>query len=164
MSANGETAAAAAMSEDGSSPKSQSPSRLSRRYKSLEKEAKHYLDKNTSWHRRARAYTPTLEELKKTCFADYVRYTILQCGIKDVVQDDDEKNARMHTRNYCPPGEIVALSRSKRDYAEFKTPPCWSDGMAKVTHPEGWWDQAGIGKDTTARGPNVSNDFCIIYV
>lgn len=27
-----------------------------------------------------------------------------------------------------------------------------SDGIAKITPPEGWWDKAGIGKDTTARG------------
>lgn len=27
-----------------------------------------------------------------------------------------------------------------------------SDGIAKITPPVGWWDKAGIGKDTTARG------------
>mmetsp|Transcript_29395 Transcript_29395/g.44866 ORF Transcript_29395/g.44866 Transcript_29395/m.44866 type:complete len:726 (-) Transcript_29395:250-2427(-) len=27
-----------------------------------------------------------------------------------------------------------------------------SDGIAKITPPEGWWDKAGIGKDATARG------------
>ena len=27
-----------------------------------------------------------------------------------------------------------------------------SDGFAKITPPIGWWDKAGIGKDTTARG------------
>jgi len=27
-----------------------------------------------------------------------------------------------------------------------------SDGMAKITPPEGWWDKSGIGKDTTGRG------------
>lgn len=27
-----------------------------------------------------------------------------------------------------------------------------SDGIAKIIPPEGWWDKAGIGKDTTARG------------
>jgi len=27
-----------------------------------------------------------------------------------------------------------------------------SDGIAKITPPVGWWDKAGIGKDTTGRG------------
>ena len=27
-----------------------------------------------------------------------------------------------------------------------------SDGIAKITPPDGWWDKVGIGKDTTGRG------------
>jgi len=55
---------------------------------------------------------------------------------------------RMNTRN----------SRSKKLKKDNMPDPRlsskWSDGMAKVTLPEGWWNKAGIGNDMTARGPD----------
>lgn len=33
-----------------------------------------------------------------------------------------------------------------------------SDGIAKITPPPGWWDKAGIGNDTTGRGPTWQAD------
>lgn len=39
-----------------------------------------------------------------------------------------------------------------------QTPVEWKNGIVKITLPEGWWDEAGIGKDRTGRGPAVSHN------
>lgn len=49
-------------------------------------------------------------------------------------------------------------SKEKKSRTRVRGPPLkpdglkLSDGIAKITPPAGWWDKAGIGKDTTARG------------
>uniref|UniRef100_A0A7S2N1K5 JmjC domain-containing protein n=1 Tax=Helicotheca tamesis TaxID=374047 RepID=A0A7S2N1K5_9STRA len=41
----------------------------------------------------------------------------------------------------------------KRDGPRKICPYRFSDGVAKVTPPRGWWDLSGVGKDLTMRGP-----------
>jgi len=51
--------------------------------------------------------------------------------------------------------QLKILRARRRKRCPTPLHPCkykLSDGLAKVTFPEGWWDKAGIAKDTTARG------------
>eukprot|EP00586_Coscinodiscus_wailesii_P019096 CAMPEP_0172517894 /NCGR_PEP_ID=MMETSP1066-20121228/288795_1 /TAXON_ID=671091 /ORGANISM="Coscinodiscus wailesii, Strain CCMP2513" /LENGTH=705 /DNA_ID=CAMNT_0013300105 /DNA_START=102 /DNA_END=2216 /DNA_ORIENTATION=+ len=58
------------------------------------------------------------------------------------------------------PGESPRSRKSKgkmmrrRQDPKQTCMPHFSDGMAKVTPPEGWWDRKGIANDVTARGPD----------
>lgn len=78
----------------------------------------------------------------------------------------EETPTRMSTRSQTRPkkltydkklrtSELKLLRARRRKRCPPPLHPCrykLSDGLAKVTLPDGWWDKAGIARDTTARG------------
>ena len=53
----------------------------------------------------------------------------------------------------APPLKKNKLSENHNHRPKYKCDQLkLSDGVGKITPPSGWWDKAGIGKDTTARG------------
>lgn len=91
---------------------------------------------------RTASYHPTLEEFQGR-FCDYIRGTLLGVDVDAKLSDN-------------------ALLDSNVDREKL------SDGLAKVTPPDGWWDYKGIECDLTGRGPMVSiivnNDNVIIMI
>lgn len=104
----------------------------------LENETKAFLQSRASLNRAA-SYTPTLEELQSISFPDYVRHTLLGVAPR-----------AMECKHVTLEDIIGEMDQRK-----------YNDGIAKVTLPQGWWDEGGIGKDQTARGPEVSLMICL---
>jgi len=101
----------------------------------LENETKAFLQSRASLNRAA-TYTPTIEELQSVSFTDYVRRTLL--GVTTKPMECNQVTL-----------EKIIGSIDARKY---------NDGIAKVTLPLGWWDEEGIGKDRTARGPEWNSE------
>lgn len=99
----------------------------------LENETKAFLQSRASLNRAA-TYTPTIEELQSVSFTDYVRRTIL--GVTTKPMECNEVTL----------DKVIGTIDARK----------YSDGIAKVTLPSGWWDEEGIGKDRTARGAEAS--------
>mmetsp|Transcript_25114 Transcript_25114/g.38679 ORF Transcript_25114/g.38679 Transcript_25114/m.38679 type:complete len:641 (-) Transcript_25114:528-2450(-) len=152
--------------------------------KALNSEAKSFLDGKSPYPHPARSYEPTLDEFRKVSFSDFVRNFLFQDGIEpkttfkeeEEKEEEEKKEGQSETDNKSDT-EVTATkepktkkepvrprrmntrnSRSQKLHKDNLPDPRlstkWSDGMAKITLPEGWWDKAGIGKDMTARGPN----------
>jgi hypothetical protein len=81
------------------------------------------------------AHEPTLDELKATTFSDFVRHVVLKQARRREYEGDEDKKT------------------STAELITSKLPIPYLHGMAKVTLPQGFWDQESIGKDPTARGP-----------
>lgn len=78
-------------------------------------------------------HAPTIEELKHYTFSDYIREVVLGAALPKFEDYDDCSN-------------IYDNEWSR------KTMPL-TEGIAKVTLPVGFWEEEGIGKDRTGRGP-----------
>lgn len=88
-------------------------------------------------------------------------------GSRQKEETTSPPTTRMSTRSQTRPkkltydkkklkvSELKSLRARRRKRCPPPMHPCrykLSDGLAKVTLPDGWWDQAGIARDTTARG------------
>ncbi|KAL7574476.1 hypothetical protein ACA910_015841 [Epithemia clementina (nom. ined.)] len=84
--------------------------------------------------RPCQSHAPTLEELQSYSFSDYVREVVLRKALPKFEDAGDEND----------------------DFAEdewIRKPMPLTEGIAKVTLPQGFWKEEGIGKDKTGRGP-----------
>ncbi len=141
----------------------------------LKVEAQRLLNQ-TSYPLKGKALAPTFEELKSTTFSDYVRQAVLNED-NDSSDEEPERLERDHsnqqsgqqqqheaTRRHDTRRKRVPKFGSKQEenteaphfslFDEGKnTSIHWSEGMAKVTLPEGWSSENGIAQDRTARGP-----------
>ena len=95
----------------------------------VEREAESFAQQQSRYPRRAKALRPTWDEFRSKTFTEYVQHAFFDHG-----DDEDFKNDEDEPRGIE-----------------------WNHGIVKITLPEGWWDEAGIGKDRTARGPAVSH-------
>ena len=111
-----------------SSSQRSAPSLANKGRRSLvEREAESFAKQKSKYPRRAKALRPTWVEFRSKSFTEYVQHALF---------DDGEDNVGKHDK----PRKIE-----------------WNHGIVKITLPEGWWDESGIGKDRTARGPAVSH-------
>jgi hypothetical protein len=105
--------------------------------------SRHQRGISTDHLRRAKAVQPTLVEIRTQSFTEYINGVLL------------EKDEELNINNR---GDVVGSSEyhATEKYAAKKSKPKkWRHGIAKITLPLGWWDESGIGKDRTARGPAV---------
>uniref|UniRef100_A0A7S2VBK3 JmjC domain-containing protein n=1 Tax=Entomoneis paludosa TaxID=265537 RepID=A0A7S2VBK3_9STRA len=79
------------------------------------------------------AHTPTLEELQSYTFSDYIRDEVMASALPKF-EDSDDESVFMED-DWC------------------KTTMPLIEGIAKVTLPDGFWKEEGIGSDRTGRGP-----------
>lgn len=107
-----------------------SPLRTKGRRSLVEREAESFAQQKSKYPRRAKALRPTWDEFRSKSFTEYVQHAFFDVG------EDDEDFGNEHDK----PRKIE-----------------WNHGIVKITLPEGWWDESGIGKDRTARGPSVSH-------
>ena len=77
-------------------------------------------------------HKPTLEELQSYSFSDYIRDVVLTSAMPKF-EDTDENDI------------------DDEDWSSKVMP--LTEGIGKVSLPDGFWDEAGIAKDRTARGP-----------
>jgi len=107
-------------------------------------ESKQLLSKSSISPRTA-SYNPTLQEFQATSFSDYIRTTVL--GVKSSANFADSDAEEEET-------ELLPFSKAQAHPHGIGVPDYdkLNDGVAKITPPEGWWDRAGIGNDTTGRG------------
>jgi hypothetical protein len=129
--------------------------KYSQRSTALEKEAQGFCAAVASGPIRSKAVTPTLDEIKSHTFESYVRSILFDpVEWSDDEDDDEEENeddiqSELKTNAQLPLSSLISNQKSRL------TKTRWNHGICKVTLPEGWWDQAGIAKDTTARGTEV---------
>ena len=116
--------------------------------KHLENEARAFLQSGPALFHRAASYSPTLEELQSKSFTDYVRQTLLGVTEPKYFENEGSESARANNHSV---GKVIELKDILGRVDMVKL----NEGIAKVTLPEGWWDERGIGKDRTARGPEV---------
>jgi hypothetical protein len=115
----------------------------------MEREAKSFASQQSNYPRRSKAMTPTYEEIQSTTFTEYVQHALF-----DEEDSDDEANGNENKRTNRAPATEEKIRNRKISF---------TDGVVKISLPNGWWDEAGIGKDRTARGPAVSFSFvCLI--
>jgi len=105
---------------------------------------------------RCKAHKPTLAELQEKSFSDYIRTVVLD-GARVTYQDEVQRSANdsnnNHT-NYCRPTLVHYVEDAELDEYGFPSrPQRFAEGMAKVSLPDGFWKEEGIGKDRTGRGP-----------
>ena len=106
--------------------------------------------------------TPTREEIQSTSFTEYVQHALFdddydsdqENGVKAAIVSltPDEEQNRPST---CTSGAAATLEAKRAKQLRNRLIR-WDDGVVKITLPKGWWDEAGIAKDRTARGPAVS--------
>ena len=119
----------------------------SKRRTLAEREAEWFTTQSSHYPRRAKAVTPELEELKTMSFTEYVQHALFDDEDSSSGSDgEDEQNSGSN-------------NNGKKEMRPRKI--SWEHGVVKITLPKGWWDEAGIAKDRTARGPEVSI-LCII--
>lgn len=113
----------------------------SKRRTLAEREAERFTTQSSHYPRRAKAVTPELEELKTMSFTEYVQHALFDDEGSSSGSDgeDEENSGSKNGKEEMPPRKIS-----------------WEHGVVKITLPKGWWDEAGIAKDRTARGPEVS--------
>jgi hypothetical protein len=118
--------------------------RYSQRSTALEKEAQGFCV--TDGPIRSKAVTPTLQDIASHTFESYVRSILFdpEESSDDDDDDDDDDNDEGE-----PPAVVSSSTSRKRQVSR------WNHGICKITLPEGFWDQSGIAKDTTARGDQV---------
>lgn len=104
-----------------------SPLRTKGRRSLVEREAESFAQQKSKYPRRAKALRPTWDEFRSKSFTEYVQHAFFD----DSEDDDDFGNEQGKPRKIE-----------------------WNHGIVKITLPEGWWDECGIGKDRTARGPS----------
>ena len=138
--------------------------KYSQRSTALEKEAQGFCTAVASGPIRSKAVTPTLDEITSQSFESYVR-SILFDPVEwsddddeeeeDEESDEDDDARQSESKNNIQLPLSSSSSSSSPNQKNRLTNPRWNHGICKVTLPQGWWDQAGIANDTTARGTEV---------
>ena len=138
----------------------QAARKYSQRSTALEKEAQGFCAAAASgpYCVRSKAVTPTLDEIQSQTFESYVRNILFDTDESSTnstsSEDDDEQQQQTSdTTNVTTICSQITLSSVHHKDKRKNTR--WNHGICKVTLPEGWWDQNGIAKDTTARGDEV---------
>lgn len=127
-----------------------------------------------SYPLKGKALTPSLSELKATTFSDYVRQAVLNDNSDQESTDEEDQipleqsqqtqqairrhdTRRKKLPKFGKEGDQEEADSEQQNYSALfdKQQPSisWSEGMAKVTMPEGWYSEDGIAQDRTARGP-----------
>ena len=134
---------------------------------SVEREAKKFVDHKSNFPSRAKAVTPSLQQLQSQSFSEYIQSILF----RDNDDDDNDEDGSSDEEEVTPeresepdrgaggaqPDRVRSSSRRRRQQQPINPSECeWKNGIVKITMPEGWWDQAGIANDTTARGAAVS--------
>ena len=114
----------------------------------VEREAELFAQQKSMYARRAKSLQPTLKEFRSKSFTDYVRHALF-----DTESDNTNSNSRSSSNNYCHDTRRNRNSTDKNNNKAHKVE--WNHGLVKITLPEGWWDESGIAKDRSARGPAV---------
>jgi hypothetical protein len=140
------------------------------RDKKVREEAQWFCDTKATWPKPCNEHQPTLQELEATTFSDYVRTVVLRKAQlydndkdeeEEVVDDNDKKNTNTTTTNHFTrtSSRRKQQQQQQQQQQQFTPSICTNDppieytqGMAKVTLPKGFWDQAGIAQDQTGRG------------
>lgn len=105
----------------------------------------HFTERKSVWPRPCRVHQPTLEELQKYSFSEYVRQVVLENAR---VKYEEETTATADGE------EVIYIEDYEINKHGFPSrPPLYAEGMAKVRLPEGFWKEEGIGQDRTGRGP-----------
>ncbi|KAL3933251.1 MAG: hypothetical protein SGBAC_010480 [Bacillariaceae sp.] len=105
------------------------------RDRQVQEEANHFVSKKTNNPKPCNHHQPSLEELQRTTFSDFVRNVVLQKAQRDAEDSDSE------------------APRVDRELME-RPPIHYNNGIAKVTLPPGFNDKSGIANDETGRGPD----------
>jgi JmjC domain, hydroxylase len=124
------------------------------------RDGEHYVNRKGGATRMCKVYTPTLEDLQKLSFSEYMRKVVLQ-GARVAYEDDAQKNSQQqqngdsrNNNNNDGTEKILYIEDIEEQNNLFPSKcPLYSEGMAKVTLPNGFWKEEGIGKDRTGRGP-----------
>lgn len=102
-------------------------------------------------------HRPSLEELQSQSFSDYVRHTVLRAATLYEEDEQDESETNNNSRNNQSRSEAPKRRRPPTTSAfesdDVYVPLPLSQGIAKVSLPDGFWKEEGIAKDRTARGP-----------
>lgn len=109
-------------------------------------DGKHYINRKFQCTSACKAYEPTLEELQKMSFSDYVRHVVLDGARVNPSQEGLAERLDKEDASESP----SAAGRASAPDAKTRV---YSEGMAKVTLPKGFWKEEGIGQDRTGRGP-----------
>jgi hypothetical protein len=115
----------------------------------MQREAKSFASQQSNYPRRSKAMTPTYEEIQSTTFTEYVQHALFDEEDSD---DEDGSTTEENTSGTSASSGVATEEQIRNRKIRF------ADGVIKITLPKGWWDEAGIGKDRTARGPAVSLD------
>ena len=116
-------------------------------------DGKHFVNLKSHQYPFCKAHTPTLEELQKHSFSEYVRQVVLNAA-RVAFQDEVQQAAATGKNGEVEGEEIHYIEDYEMSQNGFPSkPPLYAEGMAKVTLPDGFWKEEGIGKDRTGRGP-----------
>lgn len=105
------------------------------RDRQVQEEANHFVSTKANNPKPCNHHKPSLEELQRTTFSDYVRNVVLRSAERDSEDADNE------------------APRVDRELLE-RPPIHYNYGIAKITLPPGFNDKSGIAKDETGRGPD----------
>eukprot|EP00980_Cylindrotheca_fusiformis_P002930 scaffold681_cov130-Cylindrotheca_fusiformis.AAC.6 len=98
-------------------------------------EAQYFITKKANNPKPCQHHKPTLEELQRISFSDYVRNAVLKKAERGMEESDEE------------------APRNSRDIVG-QPPIHYNYGMAKVTLPSEFNEKSGIAADETGRGPD----------
>jgi hypothetical protein len=104
----------------------------------VEREAESFAQQKSFNPRRGKAVQPEWEDFQNMSFTEYVQHALF----------DDDADTSIEEEN--------GNSSSSNNRKDKPRKIGWNHGVVKITLPKGWWDESGIGKDRTARGPAVS--------
>lgn len=94
-------------------------------------------------------HTPTLEELQRTTFSDYVRSVVLPAAAVDQEDSDSSEDENEDAEPKAP----TSLPPTRKTLLSTTEPMVLKEGIAKIRMPDGFFTAAPYGKDTTGRGP-----------
>jgi [histone H3]-trimethyl-L-lysine9/36 demethylase len=92
-------------------------------------------------------HTPSVEELQRMTFSDYVRSVVLPAAAVD--QEDSDSSEEEDEA----PTASVSSTPNKKAPLSTTEPMILKEGIAKIRLPDGFFTSAPYGKDTTGRGP-----------
>jgi [histone H3]-trimethyl-L-lysine9/36 demethylase len=95
-------------------------------------------------------HTPSLEELQRMTFSDYVRSVVLPAAAVDQ-EDSDSSEEDKDDEESTAPTSSTPIKKAPLSTTE---PMILKEGIAKIRMPDGFFTSAPYGKDTTGRGPS----------
>ena len=119
----------------------------------VEREAELFAQQKSVYARRAKSLQPTLKEFRSKSFTEYVRHALFETESNNNTSSSSNTTSNNSRNNYCDDTRRNRNSNEKNNNKAHKVE--WNHGLVKITLPEGWWDESGIAKDRTARGPAV---------